>query len=226
MVLLMGADSKNNEERRMTEARNLMVDKQIAGRDVQDERVLNALRDVKRHLFVPEGEKSYAYEDRPLPIGESQTISQPYIVGKMSELMQLDGSERVLEIGTGSGYQAAVLSCLAKEVYSIEIVESLCVSARKRLDKLGYQNVQVRCGDGYRGWPEKAPFDAIMVTAAPQEIPQPLIDQLKPGGWLVIPVGDWYQELLVLSKTKDGKTSRKSVFPVRFVPMTGESQKK
>ena len=166
-----------------------------------------------------------AYDDHPLPIGEGQTISQPYIVAIMSELLQLTGGERVLEVGTGSGYQAAVLAELAKEVYSIEILEPLARRAAATLRELGYAGVVVRAGDGYLGWPEAAPFDAIIVTAAPDHIPQPLVDQLKIGGRLVIPVGEFYQELLQCVKTPQGLPCR-SIIPVRFVPLTGEEVKK
>jgi len=202
-----------------------MVTEQIEGRDVADPRVLAAMRKVPRHRFVPDRLRPEAYDDNPLPIGEGQTISQPYIVGIMSELMQLRGGERVLEVGTGSGYQAAVLAELANEVYSIEILEPLARRATATLRGLGYGGVKVRAGDGYLGWPEAAPFDAIIVTAAPDHIPQPLVDQLKIGGRLVIPVGEYYQELLQCVKTPKGLL-RKSIIPVRFVPLTGEEVKK
>ena len=205
--------------------REQMVTNQIAARGIRNATLLNVMRTVPRHEFVPEKERLFAYEDYPLPIGEGQTISQPYIVALMTDLMELDGSERVLEVGTGSGYQAAILAELAKEVYTIEIVESLAERAEKTLKEMKYTNVHVRCGDGYRGWPEAAPFDAIMVTAAPDHIPQPLIDQLKVGGILVIPVGVMRQELIQIRKTKDG-TTIESVLPVRFVPMTGEAQQR
>jgi protein-L-isoaspartate(D-aspartate) O-methyltransferase len=179
---------------------------------------------VPRHRFVPEGYRGDAYADSPLPIGEGQTISQPYIVALMTSLLELDGDEKVLEIGTGSGYQAAVLARLVREVYSVEILRPLGEQARTTLEELGYENVQVRVGDGYKGWPEKAPFDAIIVTAAPERIPEPLIEQLKVGGRLVIPVGNFWQNLLVITKTADG-VEKRTVLPVRFVPMTGEVQK-
>lgn len=187
-----------------------------------DARVVAALGQVPRHRFVPEGQVAYAYENRPLPIGHSQTISQPYVVALMSDLLKVRKGDRVLEVGTGSGYQAAVLSRLAREVFTIEIVEPLGVEARERLARLGYSNVQVRIGDGYAGWPEAAPFDAIMVTAGAEEVPQPLLDQLKPGGRMVIPVGPVHavQELVVIEKNSDGSTSRRTVIPVRFVPFT------
>jgi protein-L-isoaspartate(D-aspartate) O-methyltransferase len=165
------------------------------------------------------------YGDHPLPIAGNQTISQPYIVALMTELADLAPGEKVLEIGTGSGYQSAVLSRLAREVYSIEIVPELARESAERLRKLGYGNVTVREGDGYRGWPEHAPFDAILVTAAPDRIPQPLLDQLAPGGRMVIPVGSFFQELKVLSKDRNGKITEKDILPVRFVPMTGEIEK-
>lgn len=206
--------------------RHAMVEEQIAARGVYDPRVLAAMRAVPRHRFVPPSEQRDAYADWPLPIGAGQTISQPFIVGYMSDLVDLSPEERVLEIGTGCGYQAAVLGQLAKEVYTIEIVPELAASAEQRLRELGYTNVHVRAGDGYRGWPEAAPFDAILVTAAPDHVPQPLIDQLALGGKLVIPVGgDWSQEIAVLTRTRSGVREERTL-PVRFVPMTGEAQKK
>jgi protein-L-isoaspartate(D-aspartate) O-methyltransferase len=201
--------------------RRQMVDQQIRQRGVHDDRVLDAVEAVPRHLFVPTDQRRQAYQDHPLPIGEGQTISQPYIVALMTSLLDLDGDERVLEIGTGSGYQAAVLSKLARDVYSID---GLGRQAQKSLADLGYRNVHVRIGDGYQGWPEAAPFDGIIVTAAPPYIPEPLIEQLKVGGKLVIPVGRVFQDLLVITKTKDG-LERRNVIPVRFVPMTGEVEK-
>ena len=217
-------DGKSDNE--MTQERNDMVRSQIQARGISDARVLQAMRDVKRHLFVPGESAEDAYEDYPLPIGEGQTISQPYIVALMSELLELDGGDSVLEIGTGSGYQAAILSKLAGEVYSMEIVPSLGEAAAKRLDLLGYENVQVRIGDGYKGWPERAPYDAIMVTAAPPEIPQALVDQLADGGRMVVPVGTNYQELLLITK-HDGDVTRKVITAVRFVPMVkGKEEKK
>ncbi|HWR98571.1 MAG TPA: protein-L-isoaspartate(D-aspartate) O-methyltransferase [Candidatus Methanoperedens sp.] len=215
------AGAAGTDEERYAALRAQMVDRQIAGRDVRDPRVLAALRAVPRHRFVPADWLAEAYEDHPLPIGEGQTISQPYIVALMSELLVLRGGERVLEVGTGSGYQAAVLAELAGEVYSIEILEPLARQAAATLAGLGYTRVQVRAGDGYLGWPEAAPFDAIIVTAAPDHVPQPLVDQLKVGGRLVIPVGQYYQELVVCTKTATG-IERRGVLPVRFVPMTGE----
>jgi len=201
-----------------------MVQEQLEARGIHDPRVLAALRKVPRHLFVPDPQSAHAYEDRPLPIGEGQTISQPFIVAAMTELAAAGPDARVLEIGTGSGYQAAVLAELAREVYTIEIVEPLAARADALLRQLGYANVKTRAGDGYRGWPEAAPFDAIVVTAAPPRIPEPLKQQLKPGGRLVVPVGETMQKLVVVTRTDDGFSER-TVLPVRFVPMTGEAQK-
>jgi protein-L-isoaspartate(D-aspartate) O-methyltransferase len=202
-------------------ARSRMVEEQIAARGVSDARVLEAMRRAPRHLFVPEGDRAAAYADHPLPIGEGQTISQPYIVAAMSELAELPADARVLEVGTGSGYQAAVLAEMGAEVYTIEIVPELAAAAAASLERLGYDRVHVRQGDGYRGWPAAAPFDAILVTAAAPRVPETLLDQLAEGGRLVIPVGGWDQELRVYTRTPDGVEVR-DVFPVRFVPMTGE----
>jgi len=202
-----------------------MVETQIVARGVRDARVLAAMRDVPRHLFVDGAHQGEAYEDHPLPIAGNQTISQPYIVALMTELLDLQPGDRVLEIGTGSGYQSAVLSRLAREVYSIEIVPELARASSERLRQLGFTNVTVKEGDGYRGWPEHAPFDGIVVTAAPPRIPEPLLDQLAPGGRMVIPVGDFFQELKVFTKEKNGKVTEKDILPVRFVPMTGEIAK-
>ncbi|MFW6169162.1 MAG: protein-L-isoaspartate(D-aspartate) O-methyltransferase [Planctomycetota bacterium] len=214
---------RSAEDRAMAEARRQMVERQLAARDVTDERVLEAMRRVRRHLFVPKNVRSQAYADGPLPIGHNQTISQPYIVGLMTQLAQPEKSDVALDVGTGSGYQAAVLSVLCKEVYSIEIVEPLAERAGERLETLGYENVTVKHGNGYRGWPENSPFDLIIVAAAPEKIPQPLIDQLKPGGRLVIPVGDFLQNLMVVEKERDGSVSKRKIAPVAFVPMTGEA---
>jgi len=201
------------------------VRRHLAARDITDPRVLQAMRKVLRHRFVPAGQRHNAYEDRPLPIGYAQTISQPYVVAFMTQAVRLKGDERVLEVGTGSGYQAAVLAKLAKHVYSVEIVEELAKRSAKVLKAEAYANVTVRAGDGYRGWPEQAPFDVIVVTAAPDHVPQPLVDQLKPGGRLVIPVGDVYQNVLLVEKTESG-THTRSLLPVRFVPMTGEARRR
>jgi protein-L-isoaspartate(D-aspartate) O-methyltransferase len=207
------------------EARERMVSRQIAARGIKDKRVLEAMRKVPRHELVPESVRAYAYSDHPVPIGEDQTISQPYIVAYMTEQLRLDGDERVLEVGTGSGYQAAILAELCDEVYTIEIVPSLARRATKDLARLGYENVHVREGDGYRGWPEKAPFDAIIVTAAPELVPQPLVDQLKVGGRMILPVGDHYQELILITRDKKG-VHESRLMGVRFVPMTGEVREK
>jgi len=205
--------------------REAMVVTQIESRAVKDPLVLKAMREVPRHLFVPENLREVAYADGPLPIGEGQTISQPYIVALMTELLDLKGGEKVLEIGTGSGYQAAILAEIASEVYTIEIIKILADRAESTLKSMDYENITVRCGDGYQGWKEHAPFDGIMVTAAPDHIPQPLVDQLKIGARLVIPVGDLFQELIVVTRTKKG-IEKQGVIPVRFVPMTGEAEKK
>jgi protein-L-isoaspartate(D-aspartate) O-methyltransferase len=204
--------------------RRTMVRAQIEARGVRDARVLEAMRRVPRHIFVPPAYRDEAYEDHPLPIGEGQTISQPYVVAVMTELLEPKPTDRVLEIGTGSGYQAAILAELVREVHTIEIIPELGERARKVLAESGFDNVFVSIGDGYRGLPAKAPFDGIIVTAAPTEVPKPLLDQLRIGGRLVIPVGSWDQELKVYTRTKDGFESR-SVFGVRFVPMTGEAER-
>ncbi len=200
-----------------------MLDEQIAGRGVRDARVLDAMRKVPRHEFVPRAWRWFAYDDHPLPIGHGQTISQPYIVAAMTELAALGPESKVLEVGTGSGYQAAVLAEVAGEVYSIEIVKELADSAAETLRRLGYGSVRVRHGDGYAGWPEAAPFDAIVVTAAAPRVPPALLEQLALGGRLVVPVGDAYQELEVHTRTATGVEVQR-VLPVRFVPMTGEVQ--
>ena len=202
-------------------ARRQMVDEQLEARDIRDRRVLDVMRKVARHLFVPEAQRSRAYEDTPLPIGHNQTISQPYIVAYMTQALDVQPGHRVLEIGTGSGYQAAVLGALAGRVYTIEIVEALATQARSTLAALGYSNVDVRTGNGYLGWPEQAPFDRIMVTAAPREVPPALVQQLKVGGLMAIPVGDIVQELRVLRRTATGMETLRTL-PVRFVPMTGK----
>ena len=195
------------------------------GRAALSGRVMAAMARVPRHEFVPVSQRADAYANRPLPIGLGQTISQPYIVALMTDLMDVKAGDRVLEIGTGSGYQAAVLAELAATVYSIEIVEPLGREAAERLNRLGYRNVVTQVGDGYRGWAEQAPFDSIMVTAAPREVPQPLIDQLKPGGRLVVPVGGQGagQSLLLIEKQPDGTVTRRNVLAVRFVPLTDKA---
>ncbi len=198
--------------------REKMANEQIRARGISDIRVLAAMQEARRHLFVPPELRTLAYEDMPLPIGYGQTISQPYIVAYMTEAAQLKFSDRVLEIGTGSGYQAAILAEIVKEVYTIEILQPLAESAKARLAELGYKNVSVKWGDGYKGWPEYAPFDAIIVTAAPSEIPQELVNQLKTGGRMVVPIGSVFQELYLIVRTESGIT-KKSLLPVRFVPM-------
>lgn len=220
----MGDKRPGKQEGTFEQARQEMVRQQIEARGIADKRVLAAMLKVERHLFVPESLQTYAYIDYPLPIGEEQTISQPYIVALMTELLDLDSNENVLEIGTGSGYQAAILAELADSVFTIEIIESLAECAEKLLKDLGYENITVRCGDGYAGWEEHAPFDAIIVTCAPPEIPQPLIEQLAEGGKMVIPVGRWWQELMLIEK-KEGRIEKREVAPVRFVPMTGDGVK-
>ena len=206
-------------------ARRAMVEWQLAARDIDDERVLEAMRRVPRHELVPAPLRDEAYRDYPLPIGHDQTISQPYIVAFMTQALEPRAGDRVLEVGTGSGYQAAVLAELVREVYTIEIVAPLGERARADLARLGYPNVHVRIGDGYEGWPEEAPFDAIIVTCAPEAVPQPLVDQLREGGRMIIPVGDPRrgQELYLLEK-RGAEVVRRAILPVRFVPMTGRAQ--
>jgi len=202
-----------------------MVAQQLQARDIYEANVLQAMGEVPRHDFVPEDYRPYAYRDQALPIGEGQTISQPYIVAYMTQILQLQPEDRVLEIGTGSGYQAAVLSLLSRQVYSIEIVEPLALAARERLKRLGYDNVAVHVGDGYNGWPSQAPFDAIMVTAGAEQLPQPLMDQLAEGGRMVIPIGPHggVRQLTLVTK-KRGKFKFEKLMPVRFVPFTRKSK--
>jgi protein-L-isoaspartate(D-aspartate) O-methyltransferase len=204
-----------------SEARHRMVSNQIEARGIKDPRVIAAMRRVPRHELVPLELRDSAYQDSPLPIGYGQTISQPYIVAFMSEQLKLTGDETVLEVGTGSGYQAAVLAELAAHVFSIEIVEPLAERSRRDLARLGFDNVTVRSGDGYKGWPEEAPFDAIIVTAAPPSIPSPLVDQLAVGGRMVLPVGKYSQELVLITRDAEG-VKTESLIGVRFVPMVGE----
>ncbi|MDY7094762.1 MAG: protein-L-isoaspartate(D-aspartate) O-methyltransferase [Acidobacteriota bacterium] len=206
--------------------RSNMVEKQIRARGVDQKQVLDAMLEVPRHMFVDPNYRGQAYDDQPVPIGWGQTVYQPYMVALMTELLELDGDEKVLEIGTGSGYHSAVLSRVAKEVYTIEINEMLSRKARKALSSLGYDNVIVREGDGYKGWPEEAPFDAIILTTAPPRIPDPLIEQLKVGGKMVVPIGGLLQDLQVLTKNKDGGVSKRTVLPVKVSTMTGEVQDK
>jgi len=210
------------EDPSFAQARERMVREQIEARGVTNETVLEAMRAVPRHLLVPPRLRHRAYEDRPLPIGHDQTISQPYIVAFMTEILDPQPGDRVLEIGTGSGYQAAVLAEIVEAVYSIEIVEPLAEQAARDLASIGYPNLHLRTGDGYLGWPEEAPFDAIIVTCAPEAVPQPLVEQLKEGGRMIIPVGGETQELYLLEK-RDGAVEERAVLPVRFVPMTGRA---
>ena len=212
-----------SDESRYQIMREKMVSSQIERRGVKDPRVLRALRRVPRHTFVPKHLAEQAYDDNALPIGQEQTISQPLVVAIMTESLGLKPTDKLLEIGTGSGYQAAVLAELVDHIYTIEIVETLARQAKNRLRKIGYENITLRTGDGYGGWPDKSPFDAIMVTAAPHHIPQALVAQLKIGGKMVIPVGDFNQQLLLITKQADGSVKEKRIIPVRFVPMTGKA---
>jgi protein-L-isoaspartate(D-aspartate) O-methyltransferase len=226
LLALVGLSATGIAADRFAEQRREMVEEQIRLRGVANPAVLAAMERVPRHLFVPPPQRPAAYADTPLPIGHGQTISQPYIVARMTELLGVRRGDKVLEIGTGSGYQAAVLAEMGVQVYTIEIVEPLGREARATLSRLGYGSVEVRVGDGYKGWPAQAPFDAIIVTAAPPKIPQPLLDQVKAGGRIVLPVGEVWQDLEVLTKRRDGSFERQKVLPVRFVPMTGEAQRK
>ena len=221
LAVLACSSARDGDEAALARAREAMVVSQIAARGVRDPKTLAALREVPRHLFVPRDSRAQAYDDHPIPIGHGQTISQPYIVAFMTEAVGLRGGETVLEIGTGSGYQAAVLAGIAARVYTIEIVAPLAEASAALLKSLGYANVSVRAGDGYQGWPEAAPFDAILVTAAAPRIPEPLKQQLKDGGRLVVPVGDEWQELVVVTRRGERFEERR-VLPVRFVPMTGK----
>jgi protein-L-isoaspartate(D-aspartate) O-methyltransferase len=206
--------------------RQRMVERQLVTRGVNDQRVLAAMAKVPREEFVTPESRAASYEDGPLPIGYGQTISQPYMVAFMTEQLRLKPSDRVLEVGTGSGYQAAILADLVSEVYSIEIVEPLAKNAETTLQRLGYKNVHLKIGDGYKGWPETAPFDAIIVTCAPDKVPQSLVDQLKDGGRMVIPVGDRFAQELYLLEKKNGQLKQSVTLPVRFVPMASEGEKK
>ncbi len=214
---------KGRELPLFTALRNNMVEEQIIRRKVKDAKVLEAMRTVRRHMFVPEELRKLAYNDTPLPIGENQTISQPYIVAYMTEIIQPDAGDVVLDVGTGSGYQAAVLAKIVSKVYSMEIICGLAERASGILGELGYTNVEVKCGDGYQGWPEHAPFDAIIVAAAPERVPVALKQQLKIGGRMVLPVGrpGWHQELLVVTRTNKDSWREERLLAVRFVPMTG-----
>lgn len=223
-LLIAGTVNSTDMESIYRQRRFKMVEEQMATRDISNEEVLRAMRTVPRHKFVPEHLTDMAYCDTPLPIGMGQTISQPYIVAFMTELLVPLKGLKMLEIGTGSGYQAAVLAEMGAEVYTVEILEPLSLFARSVINGLGYQNVHFKTGDGYLGWEEHAPYDGIIVTAAPGEIPEPLRKQLRDGGKMVIPVGNDMQELVLLTKRKDGFDEEK-VAPVMFVPMTGEAQR-
>jgi protein-L-isoaspartate(D-aspartate) O-methyltransferase len=208
-----------------TAQRQEMVQRQLMTRGINDARVLAAMAKVPREEFVPLDARAASYEDGPLPIGYGQTISQPYIVAFMTEQLRPKPNDRVLEVGTGSGYQAAILAELVSEVYSIEIVGPLAKNAKTTLQRLGYKNVHVKIGDGYKGWPEEGPFDAIIVTCAPDKVPQPLVDQLKDDGRMVVPVGDRFAQQLYLLEKKNGQLKQSATLPVRFVPMTSEAAK-
>ncbi len=229
VVAMLGAQGSGDPADPLSERideRRLLVERHIAGEGITDPATLEAMRRVPRHEFVPQEQRRLAYRNQPLAIGHGQTISQPYIVAYMTEALDLQASDRVLEIGAGSGYQAAVLAEIVDQVYTVEIIEPLAASATERLRRLGYDNVTVRQGDGYYGWPEHAPFDAIIVTAAAGHIPRPLLEQLKPGGRLVIPIGPVYavQSLVLARRDDDGEVRTQQLLPVRFVPMTGEVQ--
>ena len=216
-----GGAAPQSASRQWDVERVRMIDEQLRARDIHSARVLDAMRKVPRHLFIPESMRALAYEDSPLPIGYGQTISQPYIVAFMTQELKVESDHRVLEIGTGSGYQAAILGVLAREVYTIEIVAPLAERARATLVELGYHNVHVRTGNGYLGWPEYAPYDRIMVTAAPPDVPPALVEQLKIGGLMAIPVGTITQELRILRRVSTGVETIRTL-PVMFVPMTGK----
>jgi protein-L-isoaspartate(D-aspartate) O-methyltransferase len=220
-IVMACAGADTNGQDNFQALRERMVETQIRARDVRDADVLQAMGRVPRHLFVPDDVRPFAYDDRPLPIGRGQTISQPYIVAYMTEALQLAPAHTVLEIGTGSGYQAAILADIVKQVYSIEIVPDLAESARRALAQAGVRNVEVRTANGYLGWPDRAPFDRIIVTAAPPEIPQALVDQLAAGGIMVVPVGTSHQEIVVVTKTPAGVIQQRTI-EVRFVPMVSK----
>ncbi len=225
LILILGCGRSQPQIDRFKELRENMVTTQIISRGISDKKVIGAMRKVERHLFVPENHIQHAYGDYPLPIGYGQTISQPYIVAFMTEILNLDESSKVLEVGTGSGYQAAILAEICDSVYTIEIVEELGTRAAQLFKKLGYSNIKVKIGDGYEGWSEYSPFDAIIVTCAPTHIPDPLKDQLKEGGRMIIPVGERYVQELVLLTKKKGALKQTSVLPVRFVPMVDEDDR-
>jgi protein-L-isoaspartate(D-aspartate) O-methyltransferase len=220
----VGSSTQTGERDEFKDQRGRMVERQIRARGIKNQAVLEAMMKVPRHRFVTAEYVTSAYEDHPLPIGQGQTISQPYIVAYMTEAAEISDNEKVLEIGTGSGYQAAILGELAKEVYTIEIIPELAERARRTLSELGYQNVRVKTGNGYEGWAEYAPYDGIVVTAAPDEVPKALIDQLAMNGKMVIPVGVGDQEMMIITKTAEGVIEKRTI-PVRFVPMTGKPKK-
>lgn len=219
-------EARVSDDAEMWRRLNAMVDSQIEGRGVSDPATLAAMRKVPRWEFVPASIKDRAFEDNPLAIGEGQTISQPYIVAYMTEALKLEADDKVLEVGTGSGYQAAILGVIAADVYTIEIIPSLAEDARGTLERLGYDNVHVRVGDGYRGWPEEAPFAAIIVTCAPDHVPQALLEQLADGGRLVLPLGGRYPQMLKRYTRRGDTFEEEDLEPVLFVPMTGEAQEK
>jgi protein-L-isoaspartate(D-aspartate) O-methyltransferase len=226
LILLSFSTCSAQEKIDFTLLREAMVNRQIIDRGVNDPDVIKAMRKVPRHLFVPQENRTFSYADHPLPIGEGQTISQPYIVAFMTEALKLKPGERVLEIGTGSGYQAAVLAEIINEVYSIEIIQALGESARETLGALGYKNVHIKIGDGHKGWPQKAPFDAIIVTCAPEKIPRPLVEQLKEGGRMIIPVGRrGTVQKLVRAVKRGGSIKTEDVMLVRFVPMVKDNER-
>lgn len=224
VILMIGGGATAQQHDSFQQERQQMVEQQIRQRGITSNQILSAMNDVPRHEFVGRLYTDRAYDDQAIPIGDEQTIPQPYLAALMADLLDLDGTDRVLEIGTGSGYQAAILASLAGEVYTIEILEDLADQARITLSDLGYENVEVVVGDGYRGLPDKAPFDAILVTAAPPQIPQPLREQLRVGGRMVIPVGDYFQDLLLITRTADGFDEER-VQLVRLEQMTGEAQR-
>ena len=225
IIVAGGCGQKAPPPSEVAAQRQRMVQRQLMPRGIKDQRVLAAMAKVPREEFVPPDSRAASYEDGPLPIGYAQTISQPYMVAFMTEQLRLKPSDRVLEVGTGSGYQAAILAELVSEVYSIEIVEPLAKNAEATLQRLGYKNVHLKIGDGYRGWPELGPFDAIIVTCAPDKVPQPLVDQLKDAGRMVIPVGVRFAQQLYLLEKKNGQLKQSAMLPVRFVPMTSEAPK-
>jgi len=226
LILSLSFTDSSHFNDKYERVRQRMVRDQIAARGIKDQKVIQAMLTVQRHLFVPKNQERMAYEDRPLPIGEGQTISQPYIVALMTETLELNESMSVLEIGTGSGYQAAILAEIVKNVYTIEIIESLGLKAKELLQSLHYENINFKIGDGYKGWKENAPFDAIIVTCAPTNIPKPLEEQLKEGGKMIIPIGGSIAQELVLIEKRNGKLIRKEVSSVRFVPMVRDDGKR